>query len=71
MLIDNEEIPVSVSMAVARWIKKKKKTFCLQGRIQHQGFLFFFFSIVFKTKNQKRILTGNAATNESTLCQNV
>ena len=49
MLIDNEEIPVSVSMAVARWIKKKKKkkkpkkkTYCLQGRIQHQGFLFFF-----------------------------
>lgn len=71
MLIDNEEIPVSVSMAVARWIKKKniKKTYCLQGRIQHQGFL--FFSIVFKTKNQKGILTGNAAANESTLCQNV
>ena len=67
MLIDNEEIPLSVSMAVARWIKKKKR----KHKKKHIAYRVLFFPIVFKTKNQKGILTGNAAANESTLCQNV
>ena len=72
MLIDNEEIPVSVSMAVARWIKKKKqKKKHIAYRVEFNIRVSFFFPIVFKTKNQKGILTGNAAANESTLCQNV
>ena len=52
--------------------KKKniKKNILLTGSNSTSGFP-FFFSIVFKTKNQKGILTGNAAANESTLCQNV
>ena len=55
MLIDNEEIPVSVSMAVARWIKKKNiKKKHIAYRVEFNiRVSFFFFLIVFKTKNQK------------------
>lgn len=54
MLIDKEEIPVSVSMAVARWIKKKKKNILLTGSNSTSGFPFFFFFPLFSRLKTKK-----------------
>ena len=60
MLIKNEAIHVSVSMAVAGGLKKH-----IANGVEF-NMRVSPFSIVFKTKNQRWILTGDATANEST-----